>query len=82
MMTPSEMKVFFHEFGHALHTILSRAEFQHLAGFSYLLCCTSTSSLQKCNSKLKPDYAQKVGEHRKAHVPRYNNIIFAERLSS
>ncbi len=44
LMTPSEMKVFFHEFGHALHTILSRAEFQHLAGLlrspnSHSVCC-------------------------------------------
>lgn len=31
-MTAGEMKIFFHEFGHALHTILSRAEYQHLAG--------------------------------------------------
>ena len=32
LMSPDQAKTLFHEFGHALHSLLSRTEFQHLAG--------------------------------------------------
>jgi Zn-dependent oligopeptidase len=32
LMTPQEVETLFHEFGHALHSLLSRTEFQHLSG--------------------------------------------------
>ena len=32
LLLPSELDTLFHEFGHALHSVLSRAEFQHLSG--------------------------------------------------
>eukprot|EP00742_Colponemidia_sp_Colp-10_P010969 GILJ01012115.1.p1 GENE.GILJ01012115.1~~GILJ01012115.1.p1 ORF type:complete len:684 (+),score=68.25 GILJ01012115.1:41-2092(+) len=32
LLTTSELNQLFHEFGHALHSILSRTEFQHVAG--------------------------------------------------
>ena len=32
LLLPSELETLFHEFGHALHSLLSRAEFQHLSG--------------------------------------------------
>ena len=31
-MSPDQAKTLFHEFGHALHSLLSRTDFQHLAG--------------------------------------------------
>lgn len=31
-LEPSEAETLFHEFGHALHSLLSRTELQHLAG--------------------------------------------------
>ena len=32
LLLPSELETLFHEFGHALHSTLSRSEFQHLSG--------------------------------------------------
>jgi len=32
LMSPQEVETLFHEFGHALHSLLSRTEFQHLSG--------------------------------------------------
>eukprot|EP01138_Halocafeteria_seosinensis_P007921 gb/GECG01008092.1/.p1 GENE.gb/GECG01008092.1/~~gb/GECG01008092.1/.p1 ORF type:complete len:963 (+),score=122.89 gb/GECG01008092.1/:1-2889(+) len=32
LLTPPEVETLFHEFGHALHSLLSRTEFQHLSG--------------------------------------------------
>ncbi len=32
LLTPGELETLFHEFGHALHSLLSRTEFQHLSG--------------------------------------------------
>jgi hypothetical protein len=31
-MSHSELEVLFHEFGHALHSLLSKTQFQHLSG--------------------------------------------------
>lgn len=38
-MSPDQARTLFHEFGHALHSLLSRTEFQHLAGEGILSCC-------------------------------------------
>ena len=32
LLTQSEMETVFHEFGHALNSVLSRTEFQHMSG--------------------------------------------------
>jgi mitochondrial intermediate peptidase len=32
LMTPHEVETLFHEFGHAIHSLFSRTEFQHLSG--------------------------------------------------
>jgi mitochondrial intermediate peptidase len=32
LMTPQEVETLFHEFGHAIHSLFSRTEFQHLSG--------------------------------------------------
>jgi hypothetical protein len=32
MISHAEVETLFHEFGHALHSMLSRTEFQHLSG--------------------------------------------------
>lgn len=32
LMAHSEVETLFHEFGHALHSLLSRTEFQHVSG--------------------------------------------------
>ena len=37
LMSPDQAKTLLHEFGHALHSLLSRTEFQHLAGKLNLL---------------------------------------------
>ncbi len=31
-MVPRQVETLFHEFGHALHSLMSRTEFQHLSG--------------------------------------------------
>lgn len=39
MMSHAEVETLFHEFGHALQSLLSRTEFQHLSGEATCLYC-------------------------------------------
>ena len=45
LMSPDQARTLFHEFGHALHSLLSRTEFQHLAGECICSCCHAMAVL-------------------------------------
>jgi len=63
ILSHSEFETLFHEFGHALHSLLSRTTFQHMSGTRAAMDFVETPSHLLENFSWDPDFLRLVGKH-------------------
>ena len=63
VLTHHEVETFFHECGHALHSLLSRTKFQHMSGTRAAMDFVETPSHWMENYVWDPEFLQILGRH-------------------
>lgn len=77
----SEVETLFHEFGHAMHSLLSRTEFQHLSGTRAQLDFVETPAhLFEC-FVWDPRFVEQFALHFSTNKPIPQNMIWNLRAS-
>jgi len=69
LLTHSEVETVFHEFGHALHSLLSRTSFQHLSGTRVAMDFVETPSHLMEQFVWDKEFLNIIGRHYTTHEP-------------
>ena len=74
-LTHGEVETLFHEFGHALHSLLSRTKFQHMSGTRASMDFVETPSHLMENFVWDPRFLNIMARHCDTGAPKPNHMI-------
>lgn len=75
VLSHSEVETLLHEFGHALHSLLSRTKFQHMSGTRAAMDFVETPSHLMENFAWDPEFLKILGRHHQSGMPMPDDMI-------